>query len=1386
MHALGFILSAQGLAPPIVSLVGKLEFSEDDIQKTQRGLDASGIKLPNFSEMGAHFGEPQLPQLTEEELIFQALTECEDEIIELQAISRGYLLRQLLYNDRYILKASLSPIIALQSIIRAKNSRKIYSSYAENINNAIPIISKLQAISRALIGRRQLHNFKSQIEHQEPAIIKLQSIIRAIPARQFKKQILLNTASGSSSLSGLQAIIRGNLARKNQFHFQEHLHSSDSLIITLQSLYRGESLRRNISLLKLELRNHVPSIILLQSQIRGLLSRSSTATRFYEFQDSSEWVLIFQSIIRGYLVRKSFVHLRTKVDNLIPLSIDLQALARGFLLRKKVERTKLDLIRFRTETLAVQSFSRGTLIRNAFNKQAADLSQTIDALVDLQSIVRGSNSRREIYKAFDFLDASLNSIVELQSIIRAKEIQNAYNELVGELKETESVSVAIQSLVRGNNVREDLYAKQFILLSQEPAIVNLQSIIRGDFVRDDFSQFLNQLDQSTHEIVALQSVFRGVMVRFNYDLIMEEFEDAMDSILLLQAHIRGYKIRKDHNARMEYFRQNMDKVIKIQSFVRAKKQGDAYKSLTSSANPPLSTVKNFVHLLNDSDLDFEQEVQLEQSKKQVKDEITHNQQLEQFITQLDVKIALLLKNKITIDEVIRHRNKGAMSVSNSGDLFDLKALNKVSRKRLELYQGFFYLLQTQPIYFARLFKQLREAMVTEKEIKDIEGMIKIIFSSAKMPREEFFYLRLVSQSINEEISNCDNVKAVLRGNFIWWKLLAALNRTPKERKILKSMLYPAVHMVSSKSKLDLESDPLAIYRKSIMDEELRTAQKSSRNPHIPVNEAIKLPDVRATYISNMQHLRELTTEFLTVLSDNVDKLPYHIRFAARDIYNICKSKFPEENEDRLLSVIGHVVFNHYLNPAIISADNYGIVETALGPAQTRNLTEITKVLSQISMLKLFSREDVYLRSLNEDLKVAIKQAKDIFRQVIDVPDLGQQYNTSAYDDLTSHERPLLYIKTADIFAIHSLVAHEIDVMAPDPEDSLRVVITDLGPLPNDASEILNIAKFTEIKLELNPSFCKIEDPEAEINSLLVSAKRCLIYVLRVQSGPNLLDVLVSPVEEYHEQKYREILAEEAASREKKRQTQSEAAAQIAAATQGLGDLESLTYRELKLLALEKILELESYGKISRDDNYQALLNSIAQDIKTKRNRRLTRKKEIEEVQRALTDLNKTEKYLQNKLQTYNNYIEQAMATLQTKKGGSRKGLKSLLFPFSKQYFHHRDLQKTGKVPKFGSYKYTANDMFDKGVLVELNGYTENQYNNVSFTFSSDEVGVFKIEAAYGSVALPGATTEMTLDELLNQQYNNQQYINLFDNMVKLNTNLMLHFIFKKFYGESTL
>lgn len=42
------LLARRGLAERIGNLVGQLEFSDDQLQKTEKGLKAAGVPMPNF------------------------------------------------------------------------------------------------------------------------------------------------------------------------------------------------------------------------------------------------------------------------------------------------------------------------------------------------------------------------------------------------------------------------------------------------------------------------------------------------------------------------------------------------------------------------------------------------------------------------------------------------------------------------------------------------------------------------------------------------------------------------------------------------------------------------------------------------------------------------------------------------------------------------------------------------------------------------------------------------------------------------------------------------------------------------------------------------------------------------------------------------------------------------------------------------------------------------------------------------------------------------------------------------------------------------------------------------------------------------------------------
>lgn len=55
------------------------------------------------------------------------------------------------------------------------------------------------------------------------------------------------------------------------------------------------------------------------------------------------------------------------------------------------------------------------------------------------------------------------------------------------------------------------------------------------------------------------------------------------------------------------------------------------------------------------------------------------------------------------------------------------------------------------------------------------------------------------------------------------------------------------------------------------------------------------------------------------------------------------------------------------------------------------------------------------------------------------------------------------------------------------------------------------------------------DPDAENKALLVQTKRCVLYIIRVQQGNNLMDILVKPVTPEDQHKWEQLLREEIAN-----------------------------------------------------------------------------------------------------------------------------------------------------------------------------------------------------------------------------------------------------------------
>lgn len=1101
VHALSWLLYKKGIVDiRMGNLVGQLEFEHHELEKTQKGLDKSGVSMPSFAGMAASFGaepEPE-PAETEEDRVKRELHDNEAMIVDLQAQIRGEMLRLTLSDLMYQLWDFEDLLVDLQSTVRGNWARQIFQYRLGMQQFAV----NLQAICRGSIVRSRQLNDEKWRRSQEHDVLRLQNLIRGAKARARTENLRSQMRTRAPGVQRLQAAIRGALRRKTIQGRCDETKEAEGQVRLLQAAIRG-ALRRDVICDQCyEMNEAEGQVSILQAAIRGALRRSAACDQYNKMSEAEGQVSILQAAIRGYLLRGRVVARSRELKSAECEIRVVQAAARGAMLRKQMDAKQSELEHTGDSVKSLQAAVRGMSTRRSVFRTNELLAQEVPTIVPiqagaramairmrhiqlnealtatekecalLQAVARGSAARKAHFSLLQEITRHTHSFVGIQSAIRADAVRRFLNyqrkllieaepsivnlqsiarsallkeKLGGDLKslrEEEELILSLQSWARGGLLRKHLGADLKNLRKEEGPVISLQSWTRGALLRRDVDADLKGLQNEEELILSLQSCARGALLRDNVDAdltdlrqeeglfvslqsctraaikrseidgILSELEDCEDEIIQLQALARamvvrenvahdlddldaedevitdlqaltrGSLVRSRFEEKRRYYRENMEKVVKAQSFVRGRIQGQAYKSLTSGKNPPVGTVKGFVHLLNDSDFDFDEEIEFERLRKVVVQQVRQNELAEQYIDQLDIKIALLVKNKITLDEVVKHQKHFGGHIGSllpnteisSTDPFDLKALNKASRKKLEQYQVLFFLLQTQSQYLARLFRRLRELNTSEKEYERVRHLMMGLFGYSQKRREEYYLIRLLARSSKEEIESYDSLTEYLRCRSFWNKLFASYAKSPRDRRFMRSSLGPLVReSVIDNPELDLESDPLQIHRSLIKNEELQTGRRSWRRPDVPREDAIRDPETRATFIQHLQDLRDLSDHFFSALEETLPRMPFGIRYIAQQMYQSLITKFADEDPGLILQIVGHWVWRNYFQPAIVEPEKYGAADRGLTQEQKKNLAEIAKVISQAASGRLFGTDNVYLQPLNSYIEESIQR-----------------------------------------------------------------------------------------------------------------------------------------------------------------------------------------------------------------------------------------------------------------------------------------------------------------------------------------------------------------------------------------------------------------------------
>uniref|UniRef100_A0A8B9L7T0 IQ motif containing GTPase activating protein 2 n=1 Tax=Astyanax mexicanus TaxID=7994 RepID=A0A8B9L7T0_ASTMX len=882
-------------------------------------------------------------------------------------------------------------------------------------------------------------------------------------------------------------------------------------------------------------------------------------------------------------------------------------------------------------------------------------------------------------------------------------------------------------------------------------------------------------------IIQLQACTRGYLVRRAYRERLEYLQQQEPRVIKLQASWKGYKQRKAYKGRLQTLQSNVQTVVKwlflclFVSYVFA---------VAGSKDPPLSVVRKFAHLLEQSSLDLQEEQELTRHREEVVTKIRANQQMEKDLNLMDIKIGLLVKNRITLQDVVSHskkmktkKNKMSKEDLAVGDKQGIKGLSKEKRKRLEAYQHLFYLLQTNPSYLAKLIFQMPQ----NKSTKFMDTVIFTLYNYASNQREEYLLLKLFESALKEEIkSKVDQIQDIVTGNPTVIKMVVSFNRGARGQNALRQLLSPVVKEIIEDKSLGINTNPIDIYKAWVNQLETATGEASKLPYEVTAEQALSHEEVRTRLEASNQTLRSVTDKVLSSIMSSVDTIPYGMRYIAKVLKDTLHEKFPDASEDDLLKIVGNLLYYRYMNPAIVAPDGFDIIDMTAGGQlhsdQRRNLGSVAKMLQHAAANKLFEDGSDHLTSMNSYISSTYQKFRLFLQGACDVPTPEEKFNVDEYSDMVTLSKPVIYISIEEIINTHSLVLEHKEAIAPDHTDLLHELLEDLGDVPdmesllgegavdandpNKENTLGQLAK-TEVSLTLTNKFELMDDDDRDMKGLMMKTKKLIVDVVRIQPGETLTDILDTPATALQESEHAKLV--------EKRAAQDATAPEGLKSSQAVLEDRQLPLEQKKRKILRNLRTLEQAGLVSASNKYQEIINDISKDIRYQRRYRQRRKAELVKLQQTLQALNSKAAFYQDQINYYDTYIKTCLDNLNRK--NARRSIK----------LDKKGEEKGSKKSKQQALKYTAARLHEKGVILEIEGLQTNQLKNVMFDIiPCEEVGDFEIKAKFLGVEME--KVQLHFQDLLQLQYEGVAVMKMFDK-AKVNVNLLIFLLNKKFYGK---
>lgn len=395
------------------------------------------------------------------------------------------------------------------------------------------------------------------------------------------------------------------------------------------------------------------------------------------------------------------------------------------------------------------------------------------------------------------------------------------------------------------------------------------------------------------------------------------------------------------------------------------------------------TTEDLVQLISSTPRDITESVETDLIEIQSNSErlqviAKQNFTLSRDLQDLDDKIKMLIKNRITVEEI-------AQTVSHLMREGGTASSINLTLEQKELYGSLLFLLQSDPSYVSSLIRVLPGSETDSF----VQIVLFTLFGSQYDGNEEKILLTVLRTSLEAEFRQSTELSTFMRTNSCLTSLLSQYARRPASVSSMKIMLGGILDEILKAETIKFELDPVQLYHEVISTEETASGRVSTLPKDVSQEQAAENPTVQRLTLERCELIKFYCNRIFDAVLAGIPNVMYGIRWICREMNSFSNQFFPTATAVQRHSIVGGYFFLRFLNPMVVTPDGSKITAVAkVGKNARKNLTLIAKVLQNMSNgIPFGGIKEGFMAPLNSYLNEKRPMFEAIISSLIAVDDL---------------------------------------------------------------------------------------------------------------------------------------------------------------------------------------------------------------------------------------------------------------------------------------------------------------------------------------------------------------------------------------------------------------